>query len=1091
MHKGQYGRISITSSGSELEAEISGPNPAGPKLWVAPSETRHLALVSNAEAQYRVRISAAVRGDVGSYAIEMEEVRDATSHDSAIAQAEAFLRAGQELARKQKEESYKQAVTAYRSSLDISRAEHDPQLQAEALNAMGEAFSYLSEYPSALTNFTEALTIWKQAGDLRGQAIAADNIGGTYYNLGDRTQGIKYLRDSLEISKAASFPRGEAAALNDIGVVSLAIGNYKEAVNALEKADQLYKTLGDQRLEAQTLVSIGVCYQSMGIEDSSIEAFQRALPVIQLNQDKFTEAIALNDLANSYSRIGEKQEALNHYLQALRIEKEEGDKQTEADTLNNIGNILDSTGDHSGAVSHYDEALNLAKVTGDRQLEMVTDVYKASVAEEEGEFAKALDLLERALVLSKSVDDRRWQATALNNTARIHARQGDSAKALELYSQGLTIDREIGDKPDIAITVSNIADLHLGDGRLEEAEKDYNEALETGRAVGSPEAEEAALYGLARLKDRQNDLEGASQLMQRANGILESLRTKIQGDIARATYAASKREQFEFSLELEMRLEQSHPGEGHIQRAFELVERSRARGLMDLLRESGVNIREGVSSELVKQERFLAQQINRGVDREFKLGMNNKHDDELHSVRQHVDDLQLELQGVEDEIRRASPRYAALTQPPFLSVHEFQNEQLDPDTTLIEYALGKRKSYVFVVSQGSIVSREIPNREHIEGVCHRLYQELTAPNQIIEGESPSAHAKRLAKAEYQVGDSARALSEMVLFPVAEQLTTQRLIVVSDGALQYIPFGILSLSPEHGTTKDQASLDMPLLSDREIVNLPSASALTMLGQGARRPRDNERGAVAVLADPVFSRDDPRLQRHRDSSGTKATQPSITASRESNLAFDGSLRDAGLRSVRDSTLARLPFTRMEADAIRRLAPQGTVWESLDFQANRQTALSGRLSRYRIVHFATHGLLDSTHPELSGLVFSLVDPTGRPTNGFLSLEDIYNLSLPVDLVVLSGCETGLGKEIDGEGLIGLTRGFMYAGTPSVVASLWKVEDSATAELMERFYRKLLQDHDRPAAALRAAQLEMKRDKHWSAPYNWAAFTFQGQWR
>jgi CHAT domain-containing protein len=146
---------------------------------------------------------------------------------------------------------------------------------------------------------------------------------------------------------------------------------------------------------------------------------------------------------------------------------------------------------------------------------------------------------------------------------------------------------------------------------------------------------------------------------------------------------------------------------------------------------------------------------------------------------------------------------------------------------------------------------------------------------------------------------------------------------------------------------------------------------------------------------------------------------------------------------------------------------------------------------VHFATHAILNSEHPELSGIVLSLVDERGQPTNGFLRLNEIYNLKLPADLVVLSACQTGLGKEIRGEGLIGLTRGFMYAGAPRVVASLWKVDDAATAELMKRFYRGMLRDDLRPAAALRAAKVEMWKQKRWNAPFFWAAFEFQGEWR
>jgi CHAT domain-containing protein len=192
-----------------------------------------------------------------------------------------------------------------------------------------------------------------------------------------------------------------------------------------------------------------------------------------------------------------------------------------------------------------------------------------------------------------------------------------------------------------------------------------------------------------------------------------------------------------------------------------------------------------------------------------------------------------------------------------------------------------------------------------------------------------------------------------------------------------------------------------------------------------------------------------------------------------------------------LPRLRYSRMEAQAITAAMPAGKVMLALDFDANRSTATSPELAHYGIIHFATHGLVDSEHPELSGLVLSMVDKHGKPQDGFLQLQDIYNLKLPANLVVLSACETALGKEIKGEGMIGLTRGFMYAGASRVVASLWKVSDVATATLMADFYRAMEKDSMPASAALRTAQINMWKQKRWSDPYFWAAFQIQGEWR
>jgi len=293
----------------------------------------------------------------------------------------------------------------------------------------------------------------------------------------------------------------------------------------------------------------------------------------------------------------------------------------------------------------------------------------------------------------------------------------------------------------------------------------------------------------------------------------------------------------------------------------------------------------------------------------------------------------------------------------------------------------------------------------------------------------------------------------------------------------------SLQPARGNQQS----GIPLLLEHEIVTAPSASVLAVLRRevAGRQPAPK---SVAVLADPVFKNDDPRINRSqmRDEPAL-ASQATV---RRSELASASGIE----RSARESGLddfSRLRFTRLEAEAIAQFAPKQNRLTALDFVASRETAQSAQLSQYRIVHFATHGLLNSQRPELSGIVLSLVDERGRTQDGFLRLHEIYNLKLNADLVVLSACQTALGKEVRGEGLIGLTRGFMYAGSPRVVSSLWRVDDRATAELMKRFYSGMLKDGLRPAAALRTAQVSMLKEKRWSSPHYWAAFTLQGEWR
>src|SRR5262249_32402361 len=274
---------------------------------------------------------------------------------------------------------------------------------------------------------------------------------------------------------------------------------------------------------------------------------------------------------------------------------------------------------------------------------------------------------------------------------------------------------------------------------------------------------------------------------------------------------------------------------------------------------------------------------------------------------------------------------------------------------------------------------------------------------------------------------------------------------------------------------------PLIVDHEIANLPSASVLaTMRSQfGSRQPAPK---SIAILADPVFSQHDRRI-----TSNTNAAAR-LPAEQDFDRVTRSARKLGVLRGGDDWT--RLPLSRQEAEQILAFSSKSEAKLALDFDANLSTATAPELSQYRILHFATHGLFNDETPELSGLVLSLVDEKGEPRNGFLSLPEIFNLNLAADLVVLSACQTGLGKDVRGEGLVGLTRGFMYAGAARIVASLWAVRDKDAMELMVRFYTAILKENLRPAAALREAQVSMWREGRWS-PRRWAGFVFQGEWR
>ena len=660
-----------------------------------------------------------------------------------------------------------------------------------------------------------------------------------------------------------------------------------------------------------------------------------------------------------------------------------------------------------------------------------------------GEKAKALASLERALALTRKGQDQRYEAYTLNYLGRVHERAGEK----------------------------------------EEARSCYERALPLNHVASDPAGESLTLFNLAHLERDFGNLTAARERISGAHEIIESLRTKSTSQDLRSAYFATVRGHYELYIDILMQLHEKSPTQGFDARAFQESEQARARSLLESLSEGRADIREGVDSALLEKEHRLQQTLNVKAERYAQLKGNRSVGGETRAIEREVDQFTIEYDEVKAQIRSQSPRYAALTQPQPLTLKEIQQRLLDDNTLLLEYMLGDERSYVWVVTRTGLSSHELPGRAEIEKAAHSYYELMTA-KQPRPGETFQEGQARAQQAEQQLAGETASLSKLLLAPLAHELGTKRLLIVADGGLQYIPFQSLTVpfgTVGHDSIANAGSGEpRPLVLDHEIIYEPSAStlALVLSESASRKAAPN---SVAVVADPVFDVADTRIK----SPNPGAMQAAVTA--PPNGEVTRALRDVG---VDDGEIPRLLSSREEAEAIMSVVPWRSGFKAVDFQANRGTVLGTDLGQYRIVHFATHALLNNEHPELSGIVLSLVDQKGERQDGYLRLQDIYNLKLPVDLVVLSACQTGLGKDVRGEGLIGLTRGFMYAGASGVVASLWKVDDEATAELMKHFYQGMFEQGLSPAAALREAQLALRQQKRWHEPYYWAGFVIQGQY-
>jgi CHAT domain-containing protein/tetratricopeptide (TPR) repeat protein len=882
---------------------------------------------------------------------------------------------------------------------------------------------------TAVEKFQQALPLFEAAGDTYRRALTLLSIGIATYQLNEVRKALDYFDQTITLAVALNDRRLEAGAHTYAGGMRDIIGDVDKALDHYHRAIKLSRNGGSRFAEGSALSNIGKIYSDLADWQQALDFYGQALTLYKsLTDAKPFEAQTLNNIGVAYSRSGEQEKALDYLQQGLAIQRAAQDKNSQSRSLINIGRVYRLMGKYEEARTYYAQAQAIQKETNNRAHQADTlDEIGLAYSEEGKQPEKAVDYLVQAVQLQHTLGDLRREGVTLANLGEAYNRLRQPDKAIEQFTKALSILQDIG-------------------------------YLSTSAR---------ALEGLARAEDSRGKLDDARKHIEESLALIETVRTRASNLQMRSAYRASVENAYEFYIDVLMQQHGKDPSQGRDADALQASERGRARNLLEQLGESRVDIRQGVDADLLKKERELTQVLNAKADREMQLKARKGSAEELATLRREISGLEEEYQRVQAAIRQSSPQYAALTQPQPLGLKEIQ-QQLDADTLLLEYSLGKERSYLWAVGADSLKSYVLPKQEEIEKLKDRVYESLTARSVVKSLETPAQRSARIAQADKDFEQAASELSRMILAPVASEFGNKRLVIVADGALQYVPFAALSAS---------STAYQPLIVRHEVVSLPSASAFAVQRENlANRPVAPK--TLAVIADPVFSTGDPRVKKDAESgaahSGTRSLEH-LPAN-----AVGGQL-----------SIPRLPFTRWEADQILAVARAGSNLKALDFRANRAIAMSGELSKYRYVHFATHGYLDTTRAGLSAVVLSLFDENGKPQDGFLRTHDVYNLKLPAELVVLSACETGLGKDVRGEGLEGLTRGFMYAGARRVVVSLWNVNDKATAALMQRLYAGMLRSNKTPAAALRAAQIEMLRTGQWQSPYYWAPFVMQGEWR
>jgi CHAT domain-containing protein/Tfp pilus assembly protein PilF len=839
---------------------------------------------------------------------------------------------------------------------------------------------------------------------------------------------------------AAAADRGrEADVLIGRATVHFMLDHGEEAVADYREALTIFRERGELRKTAGALNGLGASYRSLGEPRQAISFYREALKIYRSGGGPAGEGEGKvqHNLGRAYAALGEAEDALQAYDAALAVWQRPGYQGQQGETLRNRAELYLALGDWEKAVDSFDQALPLLKAAG-RHREAARVLVGHGAAEvASGRGRQGLSSFEKALALQIQTGDQPAQiAVTQGNLCWALLSLDEVRSAEEPCARSLAFWEQLGDRANQGSALTNLGWLREQTGRLPEAVTLYQRALPILASAGDRLTETTTLLNLARALRRQGQMDAALRATDESLRRVESLREELGSPALRASFFATRQKLYSFFIDLLMELHQRRPAAGYEGRALAVSERARARMLLDLLGDTGSDPATS-SPALLAQEREVGRRLDVAEQRRRWLEETLAPEPQQRAAGLEVRSLLAERERALAALHKTSPHQGPVPGP--LGLREIQ-AQIDHDTLLLEIALGDERSFLWLVSAESLAAFPLPGRATLEEVARRAHSLLAADN--------------ISLARVQTDAALANLSRSVLGPVADRLGTKRLLIVSEGALLYVPFAALP---------DPAHPGEPLLAHHEIVTLPSVSSLAGLRR-AVAGRPSAPATLAVLADPVFDLTDPRM------------------------AYGHWTRPAAARSGR---FARLPFSSQEAEAILALVPPSERLGALGLDANRETATNGTLARYRILHFATHGILDTEHPDLSGIALSMIDGAGRPRNGFLRVHEIDRLRLPADLVVLSACATALGRELKGEGLVGLTQSFFHAGARSVLVSLWPVEDVATADLMKAFYQELLGNKLPPAAALRAAQLALQRRPDRSAPSSWAGFILLGDWK
>jgi CHAT domain-containing protein/Tfp pilus assembly protein PilF len=916
----------------------------------------------------------------------------------------------------------------------------------------------------AETLLAESLAAWRTSGDARGEVEALFARAGLQGDRGQVKEALAGFEQALQRSREAGFAEGEARALSNMAYYNRQqLAQYDRAIELYQSALEIWRRVGGPYEQATALQKLALAYERKQAYEAELRTLQEALPLAETSGDLARQARALSSLGACYYFLG-RPGARELWERALGLSRQGGDGETEAGVeqnlavlyhnegqfqraldlytrlvdrvplkdsgiiRSNIGNLYSELGNPEKALESYRLAGEAYRAAGDVENEVIARVGIGRARQQMGDLQAALDEYEGA---RKALPRPPWNV--FHSIGLVQTALGRPGEAVAALEQALAKAEETHDPSRRTATLLALGMAYAKLGQADRAAENLGSAIETGSGIGYQSAVSLAFLRRAFLRRDQGRLQDALADVEQAVQGVESSRRNVPGDRLRIGFSAAKRTYYDLAIDVLLQLDRSFPGKYRAQ-ALEVSERARARGLLDLLAEGRIDVSEGLAPELRQKEETLSYNVSQV---QLALRSGNSRPERIRTLQEELRQLDQQREQLDLEIRAKNRRYADVRDPIPLKLDQIQ-ALLDDQTALLEYALGENRSTLFLVTRGGISVYELPAAGEI--------------NQRVQRLRPALERESLFTRQAYL-DQAFQLYRDLLEPAAGALEDKpNLVIVPDGALYYVPFEALLVEPAEG----RSYRDLPyLLRRHSIAYVPSASVLA----GLREPRQE---SVPV-----------------DRKQLVAFAPFATAGNPIARRAVSSPPDANRWSFDP-----LPASLKEVSEIVGLYP-GAAVSIVGRDANEASvAHNPTVAGARLLHFATHARIDELHPESSALV--LAEQAGE--DGFLQVHEIFNLKLSADLAVLSACQTALGKEVTGEGLVGLSRAFFYAGVPSLVVSLWNVIDGPTPDLMLAFYKELGRQQEK-AKALQAAKLSMIDRGTYAHPSYWAPFVLLGE--